>query len=71
MKSACEGELDVDCVICTAAVSDWKPVQAANKKLKKSAKTSPHLALTETLDILSWIGHHPLRPKLVVGFASL
>ncbi len=70
MKSACEGELDVDCVICTAAVSDWKPVQAANKKLKKSAKTSPHLALTETLDILSWIGHHPLRPKLVVGFAA-
>ena len=25
---------------------------------------------TETPDILSWIGHHPSRPKLVIGFAA-
>lgn len=70
MKTACERELDVDCVICAAAVADWKPIRAENKKLKKSEQITPHLALTETLDILSWIGHHPSRPKLVIGFAA-
>ena len=70
MKKACEKELKVDCVICTAAIADWKPVQTAKKKLKKSGEKSPQLALTETTDILSWIGHHPSRPKLIIGFAA-
>ncbi len=70
MKKACERELKVDCVICAAAIADWKPAQLSKRKLKKSEKKSLQLALTETPDILSWIGHHPSRPKLVIGFAA-
>ena len=70
MKQACANELEVECVICAAAVSDWQVKQPANAKLKKSNNKPPELTLTETPDILSWIGHHPSRPKLVIGFAA-
>jgi phosphopantothenoylcysteine decarboxylase/phosphopantothenate--cysteine ligase len=70
MKQACADELDVECVICAAAVADWQVKQTANAKLKKSNNKPPELILTETPDILSWIGHHPSRPKLVIGFAA-
>ena len=70
MKRACEKELDVDCVICAAAVSDWRPLQVERRKIKKSNKKIPHLVLTETPDILSWIGYHKSRPRLVIGFAA-
>ena len=70
MKQACADELNVDCVICAAAVADWQIKQTANSKLKKSNNKLPELILTETPDILSWIGRHPSRPKLVIGFAA-
>jgi len=70
MKSACEEELEVDCVVCAAAVSDWRPLQVEKKKIKKSNKKVPHLVLTETPDILSWVGYHKSRPTLVIGFAA-
>ena len=70
MKLACAGELNVDCVICAAAVADWQVKQVADAKLKKSSNKPTELILTETPDILSWIGHHPSRPRLVVGFAA-
>ncbi len=70
MKEACEKEINADCVICAAAVSDWKPIKVANKKIKKTPETNPKISLTKTPDILSFIGHHPSRPKLVIGFAA-
>ena len=70
MKSACEKELEVDCVVCAAAVSDWRPLQVENRKIKKSSKKIPQLVLTETPDILSWVGIHKSRPRLVIGFAA-
>ena len=70
MKKACEKELEVDCVVCAAAVSDWRPLQVEKRKIKKSNKKTPQLALTKTPDILSWVGYHKLRPRLVIGFAA-
>ena len=70
MKRACEKELEVDCVVCAAAVSDWRPLQVEKRKIKKSYKKIPQLELIETPDILSWVGHHKSRPKLVIGFAA-
>ena len=70
LKEACSKELDADCVICTAAVADWRPIQVSSQKLKKFEEKGHLLALTETPDILSWIGHHPSRPRLVIGFAA-
>jgi phosphopantothenoylcysteine decarboxylase/phosphopantothenate--cysteine ligase len=70
MWSACEAALPVDIAICAAAVADWRPVQAANSKLKKRDAT-PNLQLTENPDILSGLSQHPIRrPSLVVGFAA-
>ena len=57
-------------MICTAAVADWQVKKVADTKIKKSQRKTPKLNLIETPDILSWIGHHSLRPTLVVGFAA-
>jgi phosphopantothenoylcysteine decarboxylase/phosphopantothenate--cysteine ligase len=54
-----------------AAVSDWRVASASDQKLKKHPGESiPTLALTENPDILRTIGHHTMRPKLVIGFAA-
>jgi phosphopantothenoylcysteine decarboxylase/phosphopantothenate--cysteine ligase len=44
---------------------------AADQKIKKQPGESiPTLALTENPDILKTVGHHTMRPKIVVGFAA-
>lgn len=70
MLKACDGFYDV--VICAAAVADWKVVQAAHNKIKKT-KTGevPSLSFIANPDILATLskaGKH--RAKLVVGFAA-
>ncbi len=70
MQQACTEELNVDCVICAAAVADWQVKKVANTKITKSKGKPLELTLTETPDILSWLGHHSSRPRLVVGFAA-
>ena len=70
MLKACEGVYDV--VICAAAVADWKVVQAAHNKIKKT-KTGEVLSLsfTENPDILATLSKAGKnRAKLVVGFAA-
>lgn len=59
---------DVDIVIKTAAVSDYRPVSPAAHKIKK---TAGHLTLTleKTQDILREIGQRKGR-RLVIGFAA-
>ena len=70
MLAACRAALPVDVAVLTAAVADWKPVQAEGAKLKK-AKGPPALALTENPDILATLSRPgPGRPRLVVGFAA-
>jgi len=62
--------------VATAAVADWRPLQAAAQKIKKDASTgspnsAPALALTENADILATVARLPpdQRPWCV-GFAA-
>ncbi|MEY2882747.1 MAG: hypothetical protein RL490_471 [Pseudomonadota bacterium] len=69
MLAASVAALPVDIAVMVAAVADWR-AEAAPAKLKKGADGPPALALIENPDILATIGHHALRPRLVIGFAA-
>ena len=74
MLAACEKVLPVDVFISVAAVADWRPAQAAARKLKlkgRAAEASPALNLKENPDILATLSRKKTnRPKLVIGFAA-
>ena len=71
MAAAVEQLLPADAGIFVAAVADWRPEAETGQKIKKKpGEAAPALALTENPDILSTVGHHPQRPRLVVGFAA-
>ncbi|TCL72155.1 bifunctional phosphopantothenoylcysteine decarboxylase/phosphopantothenate--cysteine ligase CoaBC [Rhizobium sp. BK251] len=71
MRDAVLAALPCDIAVMVAAVADWRVASAADQKIKKHPGESiPTLALTENPDILKTVGHHSLRPKLVVGFAA-
>ena len=57
-----------------AAVADWRPAQAANKKLKVKdgdADAAGTLKLVENPDILATLSRKKKhRPDLVIGFAA-
>lgn len=56
--------------ICTAAVSDFTPKQAATHKLKKDPKTAEMtVTLEKTPDILAHLGQLKSPHQKVVGFA--
>jgi phosphopantothenoylcysteine decarboxylase/phosphopantothenate--cysteine ligase len=57
-----------DCLIMTAAVSDYTPAKPARRKMKKSPGAIT-LKLKPTQDILKWAGTHKKRNQVVVGFA--
>jgi phosphopantothenoylcysteine decarboxylase/phosphopantothenate--cysteine ligase len=59
-----------DVFVATAAVADWRPVDAVDHKIKKVAgQGAPALALTENPDILAEVAALPNRPYCV-GFAA-
>jgi phosphopantothenoylcysteine decarboxylase/phosphopantothenate--cysteine ligase len=69
MFEAVKNEFDgCDCLIMTAAVSDYTPVKPARLKMKKSSKGIT-LKLKPTQDILKWAGTHKKQNQMVVGFA--
>jgi phosphopantothenoylcysteine decarboxylase/phosphopantothenate--cysteine ligase len=71
MLEAVERELPVDIAVFTAAVSDFRPKNVAENKIKKSPNSiAPTIELVENPDILKIISNHQKRPKLVVGFAA-
>lgn len=72
MLKACEDALPADIFVSVAAVADWRPVKAADKKLKlKGQGKTPTLELAENPDILRAISHKKKkRPALVIGFAA-
>ncbi|TCR90808.1 bifunctional phosphopantothenoylcysteine decarboxylase/phosphopantothenate--cysteine ligase CoaBC [Rhizobium sp. BK376] len=71
MRDAVLGALPADIAVMVAAVADWRVASAADQKIKKHPGESiPTLALTENPDILRTVGHHTMRPKLVIGFAA-
>lgn len=70
MLAACLAALPADVAVCAAAVSDWRPADAAERKIKKNGKT-PSLALVENPDILATLSRAGnRRPRLVIGFAA-
>ena len=70
MLSACEAALPADCFVSVAAVADWRPTHAGNKKIKKDKDGIPPLTLEENPDILKTLSSAKNRPQLVVGFAA-
>ncbi len=74
MLAACETVLEkpVDVAVAAAAVTDWRPVAAAGRKIRKQATGGPpEIALAANPDILKTIaGAADLRPGLVIGFAA-
>ena len=60
--------LPVDIAVCTAAVTDFKPVKIESKKIKKDTL---NLNFERNIDILEFLSkNNSQRPKLVVGFAA-
>lgn len=71
MRDAVEKLLPADAAVFVAAVADWRTADSAGEKIKKVAgEGPPSLQMVENPDILAGIGHHKLRPALVVGFAA-
>ena len=70
MMAACQASLPVEAAVLVAAVADWRPAAAAERKTGKSAQDSA-LALVENPDILATLAQAgPDRPWLVIGFAA-
>ncbi|MBB4953015.1 phosphopantothenoylcysteine decarboxylase/phosphopantothenate--cysteine ligase [Agrobacterium vitis] len=71
MRDAVVSLLPADIAVMVAAVADWRVESASNQKIKKQpGDAPPMLHLSENPDILKTVGHHPSRPKLVIGFAA-
>jgi phosphopantothenoylcysteine decarboxylase/phosphopantothenate--cysteine ligase len=71
MREAVLAALPADAYIGAAAVADWTPHAAAPDKLKKRAGVDTlTLDLVRTPDVLAEVAVHPLRPRLVLGFAA-
>jgi phosphopantothenoylcysteine decarboxylase/phosphopantothenate--cysteine ligase len=59
-----------DVFVATAAVADWRPASASDRKIKKDGKRgAPAIELTENPDILAAVARLPERP-FCVGFAA-
>ncbi|MEK0416957.1 MAG: phosphopantothenoylcysteine decarboxylase / phosphopantothenate--cysteine ligase CoaB/CoaC [Pseudomonadota bacterium] len=61
-----------DVFVATAAVADWRPLAAANQKIKKEGSgTAPQWAMTENPDILAEVARLPQAQRpYCVGFAA-
>ncbi len=58
-----------DAAILAAAVSDYRPEQAADHKLKKAAEPIDNIALAENPDILATLSQRR-GIRVVIGFAA-
>ena len=72
MLAAVEASLPADLFVAAAAVADWRPDVAADRKIKKrDGAPDPVLGLARNPDILASVaGRHAGRPRLVIGFAA-
>lgn len=72
MLAAVNDHLPADVFVSVAAVADWRPAEAADKKLKLDKGALASLPLAENPDILKTISRYgpDKRPRLVVGFAA-
>ncbi len=60
---------DHDVIVMAAAVADFRPVQAADGKIKKRDGV-PEIALEPTADILAGLGEMKRAGQVLVGFAA-
>lgn len=58
-----------DAYVGAAAVADYRPVDVADRKIKKGAGPMV-LTLERTADVLADVAVHPQRPRCVMGFAA-
>jgi len=58
-----------DVVVMAAAVADFRPVQSADRKIKKAGGV-PEIVLEPTPDILAGLGAHKPPRQTLVGFAA-
>ena len=71
MSEAVEAALPVAAGVFAAAVSDWRVLNASDRKLKKSKDGLPVMEFAENPDILKRVSRMDKgRPQLVVGFAA-
>ncbi len=72
MLAAVEAALPADVAVFAAAVADWRVVNAADHKMKKTASGKvPALNFAENPDILARVSQMKAgRPTLVIGFAA-
>ena len=57
-----------DIYVSAAAISDYRPAEFSNNKLKKQNKNIS-LSLQPTEDILKYVGSHRLKTQKLIGFA--
>nr|WP_220214954.1 MULTISPECIES: bifunctional phosphopantothenoylcysteine decarboxylase/phosphopantothenate--cysteine ligase CoaBC [Thermoactinomyces] len=70
MKEAVRKHLpEVDVIFKAAAVSDYRPKEFMEQKMKKT-KDEMTLNLVKTEDIAKWVGAHKKPHQLFVGFAA-
>jgi phosphopantothenoylcysteine decarboxylase/phosphopantothenate--cysteine ligase len=68
MQKAITAEIDdADVVVMAAAVSDWRPVETADQKIKKGASNEWTLEFTKNPDIIAGL---PSDKLVKVGFAA-
>ena len=71
LREAVLAALPADAYVSAAAVADWTPREIAPGKLKKQPGGDTFtLELVRTADVLAEVAVHPLRPRLVLGFAA-
>ena len=71
MHDAVLAALPADAYVAAAAVADFTPAAPAQRKIKKRpGGDGLVLELVRTADILADVAAHPLRPRLVFGFAA-
>ncbi|MFA9465975.1 MAG: bifunctional phosphopantothenoylcysteine decarboxylase/phosphopantothenate--cysteine ligase CoaBC [Velocimicrobium sp.] len=60
--------MEQNIIIKAAAVSDYRPVNVAEEKVKKT-ENDITLALEKTTDILQFLGDHRIRGQILCGFS--
>ena len=63
--------LPVDLVVCAAAVTDFKPIEKNQNKIKKEGMKLQKINFVKNYDILEYISkNNKYRPRLVAGFSA-
>ncbi|MDB3858201.1 bifunctional phosphopantothenoylcysteine decarboxylase/phosphopantothenate--cysteine ligase CoaBC [Pelagibacteraceae bacterium] len=71
MMSEVKKSLPVDIAVCAAAVSDFRPSNKSNNKIKKNFTNLNSISLEKNADILDYLSkNNKARPKIVVGFSA-